>query len=55
MHHITVNDQPGCEVHEVWVDGVPTGQHGPQTVGVGVKNTSKALTVSIDVDCHTIG
>lgn len=51
-HQITIIDQPGCEVHDVWVDGELTGQTGPQTVDVRIKNTKKELTVFIDVDCH---
>ena len=51
-HHIAIGNQDRCQVHEVWVDGVSTGQTGPQTVAVHIKNTRKELTVFIDVDCH---
>lgn len=53
VHQIVLADQPGCEIHDVWVDGVSTGVQGPQTVSVAIRNHSKAKTVFIDVDCHT--
>jgi hypothetical protein len=52
VHLITIADQPGCEVHEVWLDGKLLAETGPQTVAVHIKNTQKALTIFIDVDCH---
>lgn len=55
VHHIQIEDQPGCEVHDVWVDGEYIG-HGAQTVAVHVKPNSFTadghFTIWIDVDCH---
>jgi hypothetical protein len=52
-HKITIEDQPGCFVHDVFLQGVDTGKDGPQTVSVQIKSLNKPLTVFIHVDCHT--
>lgn len=52
-HRIKIDHQEGCFVHHVRVDGVLQPTVGPQTVEVRIRNESKALTVFIDVDCHT--
>jgi len=49
-HHITVADQPGCTIGAVTVDGRAAG-FGARTVEVTVRNTNKALTLRVDVDC----
>jgi hypothetical protein len=51
-HKITIEDQPGCQVHDVFLQGVDTGRDGPQTVSVRIKNLNKPLTVFVNVDCH---
>ena len=51
-HHITINDQVGCGIHEVTVAGQLQSKTGPQTVSVRIINTCNELTVFIDVDCH---
>lgn len=51
VHRITIDDQPGCAVHDVWSDGDYVGE-GPRTVPVHIKRTSKELTIWIDVYCH---
>ena len=50
-HKITVADQAGCTVGDVWVDGVLQSQSGPQTVSVSISKSKKELTVFIDVAC----
>ena len=52
VHRISIQDQPGCSVHHISVDGNLLPATGPQTVEVRIKNDSKPLTVFIDVDCH---
>jgi hypothetical protein len=52
LHKITIADQPGCQVHDVFLQGVDTGKDGPQTVSVRIKSLNKDLTVFIEVDCH---
>ncbi len=52
VHVITIANQPGCEVHEVYLDGDLLPETGPQTVAVRIRNTKKETTVFIDVDCH---
>ena len=49
-HHITIEDQPGCAVGQVAVDGEGVG-YGPQTVAVTIRSTRKPLTVFVDVSC----
>ena len=50
-HHITIADQPGCTVGDVWLDGQMLSQSGPQTVPVGISRSKRELTVFIDVAC----
>jgi len=50
-HNITIADQPGCTVGDVWLDGQMLSQSGPQTVPVGISRSKKELTVFIDVAC----
>ena len=50
-HRITIADQPGCAVGDVWLDGVRLGQSGPQTVSVAISRSKRELTVFIDVAC----
>jgi hypothetical protein len=50
-HHITIADQPGCTVGDVWLDGQMLTQSGPQTVPVGINRSKKELTIFIDVAC----
>jgi hypothetical protein len=52
VHFITIADQPGCQIHQVWLDGKLLTETGPQTVAVRIRNTKKDTTVFIDVDCH---
>jgi len=52
VHLITIANQPGCEVHEVYLDGDLLPETGPQTMAVRIRNTKKETTVFIDVDCH---
>ncbi len=40
-HHITVADQPGCTVGDVWLDGQMLSQSGPQTVPVGINRSKR--------------
>lgn len=53
-HYISIADQPGCTVGDVYVDGATTRKKGPQTVPVkvtkGMKNKG-TFTVFIDVTC----
>ncbi len=50
VHLITIANQPGCEVHEVYLDGDLLPETGLQTVAVRIRNTKKETTVFIDVD-----
>ena len=53
-HHISIQNQPGCTVGTVFVDGVQTRTIGPQTVKVNVTNGMKkkgTFTVFVDVYC----
>ena len=50
LHLISVSDQPGCTVHDVWLDGAYLG-HGAQTVGVKVRNLNRPRTYFVDVTC----
>ena len=52
VHLITIEDQPGCTIREVYLDGSLLEQTGPQTVEVRINNPRKAQTVFIDVGCH---
>ncbi|HKE71986.1 MAG TPA: hypothetical protein VKB57_00115 [Acidimicrobiales bacterium] len=50
-HHITIADQAGCTVGDVFVGGVRQAQAGPQTVSVDINKQKKELTVFVDVAC----
>ena len=50
LHLISITDQPGCTIHEVWLDGVYVG-HGAQSVGVKVRSLGKSRTFFVDVTC----
>jgi hypothetical protein len=50
-HYITVDNQPGCTVGHVLLNGVTLPTTGPQTVPVIVKNNEKAQTLRVDVEC----
>jgi hypothetical protein len=50
-HGITISDQAGCTVGDVWVDGVAQARSGPQTVSVSINRSKKELTVFVDVAC----
>jgi hypothetical protein len=50
-HYITIENQLGCDVHDVTVDGRLVGQ-GAQTVAVDIRRNMKKDTIFVDVDCH---
>ncbi|HET6949131.1 MAG TPA: hypothetical protein VFI47_02085 [Acidimicrobiales bacterium] len=50
-HRISISDQEGCNVGDIWVDGEPLPTSGPQTVPVGISRSKRALTIFIDVAC----
>jgi hypothetical protein len=47
-HYITIENQPGCEIHGVEVAGKYVG-HGPQTVAVDIKRQMRTDTIWVDV------
>ena len=49
-HYIDVANQAGCAVKAVYLSGNKVA-NGPATVAVSVKNTQKAFTIFLDVDC----
>ena len=51
-HQITVENQPGCTVGYIYVDGVRLPKAGPQTVSVAVDSTWTSDTVFLDVACR---
>jgi len=51
-HSITVGDQIGCAVGNVYVDGVRQPKSGPQTVSINVKSNFTAGTIFVDVSCR---
>jgi hypothetical protein len=51
-HSITIADQAGCTVGDVYVDGVLQPKSGPQTVKVSVPSAFSGDTVFIDVACR---
>lgn len=51
VHHILIQNQPGCTVGLVMAGGQETGVIGPQTVSVELTRKQKTLTVFIDVAC----
>jgi len=49
VHYITVPDQPGCDVSQVFSDGF--SGWGPQTVPIRVSGTRKEFTIVVNVWC----
>jgi hypothetical protein len=50
-HYITIDNQPGCTVGHVMLNGSTLPKTGPQTVSVTVHNNEKAETLRVDVEC----
>jgi hypothetical protein len=50
-HYIIVDNQPGCTVGQVLLNGSPLPNTGPQTVAVTVHNNEKSETLRVDVEC----
>jgi hypothetical protein len=50
-HYITVENQLGCKVTEVYLDGTLLKKRGPQTVAVTIQRVMKKDTIFIDVVC----
>jgi hypothetical protein len=50
-HYITVDNQPGCTVGHVMLNGSTLPKTGPQTVSVSVHNNEKTATLRVDVEC----
>lgn len=50
-HYIQIDNQPGCTVGAVSVDGSGTGS-GPQTVAIQVGGTPKTFTIFVDVNAN---
>ena len=50
-HYITVDNQPGCTVGHVLLNGSALPTTGPQTVPVTVHNNEKQVTLRVDVEC----
>lgn len=50
-HYITVDNQPGCTVGHVLLNGSTLPATGPQTVAVNVSNNEKVDTLRVDVEC----
>jgi hypothetical protein len=50
-HYITVDNQPGCTVGHVMLNGSTLPKTGPQTVAVTVHNNEKTETLRVDVEC----
>lgn len=54
-HYISIADQPGCSVGDVYVAGTKQRKKGPQTIGVKVTKAMKmkgSFTVFVDVVCQ---
>jgi hypothetical protein len=54
-HYISIANQPGCSVGDVYVGGAKQRKKGPQTVGVKVTKAMKSkgtFTVFVDVVCQ---
>ena len=52
IHLITISDQDGCNVGEVYVDGTLLRTSGPQTVKINVSPSFKGDTIFVDVVCN---
>jgi hypothetical protein len=50
-HYITVDNQPGCTVGHVLLNGATLRTTGPQTVPVTVQNNEKLVTLRVDIEC----
>jgi hypothetical protein len=53
-HYITINNQQGCTVGDVYVAGTKQRKRGPQTVGIKVTQAMKkkgSFTIFVDVVC----
>jgi hypothetical protein len=50
-HYITVDNQPGCTVGHVMLNGSTLPKTGPQTVSVSVHSNEKTDTLRVDVEC----
>lgn len=54
LHYISINNQPGCTVGDVSVDGIKTRKTGPQTVPLKITKAMKnkgTFTIFVDVVC----
>jgi hypothetical protein len=51
-HYITVDNQSGCTVGHVTVEGTTLAKTGPQTVAVVVHANEKVDTLRVDVECR---
>jgi hypothetical protein len=50
-HYITINNQQGCTVGHVILNGSTLPNTGPQAVPVTVHNNEKSETLRVDVEC----
>lgn len=50
-HYITIDNQAGCTVGHVIVNGSTLSTTGPQTVPVRVQNNERTETLRVDVEC----
>jgi hypothetical protein len=50
-HLITVENQPGCTIGQIAVDGSVLRKAGPQTIAISVKPSFKFGTIFVDVEC----
>jgi hypothetical protein len=50
-HYITVDNQPGCAVGHVLLNGSTLPKTGPQKVAVVVQSNEKTDTLRVDVEC----
>lgn len=50
-HYITIDNQTGCTIGHVMLNGSTLPTTGPQTVPVTVKNNEKTDTLRVDVEC----
>lgn len=50
-HHVTILDQPGCTVGNIFVNGSALPHPGAQTVTIQVKPNFKAGTIFVDTAC----
>jgi hypothetical protein len=51
-HLITIQNQVGCTVDEVYVNGQLMPNLGPQTVSVKMSPSYKNITIFVDVNCN---